>query len=95
MGLYRGTGNISTIVVILIFANAAITISVASAIAIIVDKYRVLIEEGLRWFQIGSVCTYKLQVMLVQKINAVYNWKPYEEFDPKLMIDTCPSAYHG
>jgi len=82
MGLYRGTGNISNIVIVLIFANTA---------RIIVDKYRVLIEEGLQWFQISS----KLHVMLVQKINAVYNWKLYEVFDPRLMIDTCPSAYHG
>ena len=86
MGVYRGTGNISTIVIVLIFANTA---------RIIVDKYRVLIEEGLWWFQIGSVCIYKLHVMLVQKINAVYNWKPYKVFDPTLMIDMCPSAYHS
>ena len=82
MGLYRGTSNISTIIIIVIFAITA---------KIIVDKYRVLIEEGLQWFQISS----KLHVMLVQKINAVYNWKLYKVFDPRLMIGTCPSAYHG
>jgi hypothetical protein len=86
MGLYHGTSNISTIVIVLTFANTA---------RIIVDKYRVLIEEGLWWFQISSVCTYKLHVMLVQKINTVYNWKPYKVFDPRLIIDMCPSAYHS